>query len=177
MIPFFLVQFTRHFFKTFIQYPLWDKFLLTLAVLNGIVFLTFQLIDPSWGLTESKGPITPSMVFTNDVAVSLLNFFIAITFLKYRKKKNKFINLVIIGGLPLMLFWGIEIFLEGFDTLGIIKDPFSESIYLITEIVCIIWFVLFFSLVLLKRFNQLRIENAQQALDKHFLPKKLNAVN
>ena len=71
-----------------------------------------------------------------------------------------------------MLFWGIEIFFEGFDTLGIIKDPFSESIYLITEIVCIIWFVLFFSLVLLKRINQLRIENAQQALDKERLAKE-----
>ncbi len=172
VIPFFLVQFIRYFFKTFIEYPRWDKFIIALSVLTGMVTLIFEVIDPSWSLNESKHIITPTAIFLNDILVSLGNFSIAITFLKYRKRKNKFMNLVIIGGMPLMIFWGVEILFEAFQRLGVINFDLSDSAYFIPEIICIIWFVLFFTLVLLKRFNQLRIENAQQALDKERLARE-----
>jgi len=172
LIPFFLVQFIRNFFKTYHDYPRWDKLILTLAILAGLILLTFELMEPSWALSGTKHLVTRQMIFINDIVDALGNLSIALTFAKYRGRKNLFMNLVIIGGLPLMLFWALEISMEGFVRMGIMQNFISQSQYFILEILCIIWFVLLFTLVLLKRFNRLRIENAQQALDKERLAKE-----
>src|SRR5258708_38249701 len=76
-----------------------------------------------------------------------------------------------------MIFWGVSfigltIMNISIQYYGFLLPDSFRWIYTgfwTGEIICIACFVLFFSLILFIRFNQLRKENAQQALDKERL--------
>ncbi len=159
---FFLVQFIRSFFKTNLFYKVWDKFLLILSFTAALIQIISLLIDPVAFANDAGSTRVPK------VAASLTCLSVLITFLIFLRKNNRYSRLVIIGGIPLMLFWTITI--PFIKELARITD--LQNWYRPTEVVCIVWFVLFFSLILFKRFNYLRKENAQQALDKERLEKE-----
>ena len=156
---FFLVQFVRTFFKIHLFYKAWDNFLFILSWASALSLIIFILIDPVGFAADSSTVANVAMSFT---CLSVL-----ITLLLFLGKKSPYSKLVITGGLPLMLLWTVAI-------------PFLKKIALIinlywyrpVEVVCIAWFVLSFSLILFKKFNYLRKENNQQALDNERLAKE-----
>jgi signal transduction histidine kinase len=85
--------------------------------------------------------------------------------LLFIRKREKSIRYVIIGSFPILLLY-LATQIQGF--LGV---PLMENFRLI-EVICISWLVLSFSLILLMRFDLLRKENAQQALENERLARE-----
>jgi signal transduction histidine kinase len=158
-ISFFLVQFIRTFFKTYLFYKVWDKFLLILSFASALVQIIVLLINPS-GVATDSAPVS-------SLAFSFTCLAVLITFLIFLRKNNRYSKLVITGGLPLMLLWVVAF--PFYKTLALI---INLSWFRFAEVVCITWFALCFSLILFKKFNYLRKENAQQALDNERLAKE-----
>ncbi|MDE3184269.1 MAG: hypothetical protein KGM16_12700 [Bacteroidota bacterium] len=156
---FFLVQFVRTFFKTHLFYKTWDKYLFILRWASALSLIISLLIDP---VGFAAGSSTVANVTESFTCLSVL-----ITLLLFLRKNSPYSKLVITGGLPLMLFWTVAFPL--FKEIALIINPYW---YRPVEIVCIAWFVLFFSLILFKKFNYLRKENTQQALDNERLAKE-----
>lgn len=156
---FFLVQFVRTFFKTHLFYKVWDKFLFILSWASALSLIISILIDPV-GFAADSSTVA-------DVTISFTCLSVLITLLLFLRKKSPYSKLVITGGLPLMLFWTVAI--PFFKKIALIINPYW---YRPVEVVCIAWFVLFFSLILFKKFNYLRKENTQQALDNERLAKE-----
>jgi two-component system, NtrC family, sensor kinase len=163
-IQFFLIQFFRHFFQISRTYPKWDKFLLGIGLLNILV----NLVNVVFG---------EFMYFLENYDFDALIILLFITLLLFIRRKDQFSRLVLIGAFPfsfLMLigaFIGIEgIFYGYFKGTFITKWLYHH--YRSVELICIIWLVLFFSRVLFLKFNQLRKQNAQAAIDKERLEKE-----
>ncbi len=163
--PFFIFQslFIRTHFKTFVYYKRWDTFLTVISITTAAANIVCIFIDPYAFVDDSTTPIL-NLVFT--LLTSLTSFAVLITFILFLRKKNLDARLVIIGGSPLMLFWGVMFFFSNkayglFINLG--------GWFRIIEVSCLIWFVLIFSLILFRRFNYLQKENAQRALENERL--------
>jgi len=156
-IPYYLVQFFRYFLRTKKTYPKWDRFLFILGVSNIIFNVITILLSFTY---KSKG----SYLYDS---ISLLTFCIIplciiITLLLHIGRNDRSIRYVIIGALPLLLLYIASMF----DIL--VPDILLTNFRLI-EVCCISWFVLSFTMILLMRFDLLRKENAEQALDKERL--------
>ena len=171
-ILFFLVQFIRQFFKGNLNYPRWDKFLLALAIIAGLfnIYVTFSF-DPCFYCGRPSVYFT---IYSLIISVTCLSAFI--TFLLNIRGKESLARLVITGGTPLMLFWGLANLLiiyryENFSNAPSWLNSFLYS-FRPVEVGCTTWFVIFFTLILFKQFNRLRKQNAQQALDKERLERE-----
>jgi two-component system, NtrC family, sensor kinase len=153
-IPYFLVQFFRYFLKLKLTHPRWDRFLLSLAIINilmnAVSFLTIIFFKPASSVLFRIIPL---------FAFLLIPLCIIITLLLYVRKNERSIRYVITGSFPLLLLYLMSVFSDIFPML-VIKE------FRLIEVISISWFVLSFSLILLMRFDLLRKENAQQALDK-----------
>jgi two-component system NtrC family sensor kinase len=165
-IPFFLIQFFREFLKTKITYPRWDKVLFSLGILNIIVHI---LIFLSPAFLKKMGP------YLNHIN-SFLPFFliplcILVTLLLFARKKDASVRYVVAGAFPLLLLY----LLTGPSVVFGITIAFIDGMmnnFRLIEVICISWLVLSFSLLLLMRFDRLRKENAQQALENEKLARE-----
>ena len=137
-----------------------------MGILNIIVHI---LIFLSQVYFKKMGP------YLNHVS-SVLPFFliplsIIITLLLFVRKKDTSVRYVIAGAFPLLLLY----LLTGPSVVFGIQIGFIDEMmnsFRLIEVICISWLVLSFSLLLLMRFDRLRKENAQQALDNERLARE-----
>lgn len=161
-IPYFLIQFFREFLHTKKSYPRWDKILAILGILNVItVFLS--LIAEFFSVTNAVSLI---LSFTTFFLVPIC---LIITLLFFIRNKENTIRFVIAGAIPLLFFYLLTNLYQTFKIDIPIIDHTLKANYRLIEVVCVSWFVISFSMILLLRFNLLLKQNAQHALDKERL--------
>jgi len=169
---YFHIQFIRFFLKTFLNYPRWDKFLQWLnifQVMSTILVLSIELLHSGkWLWYEG---------FIGMSTLSLTGIMTLITFLIFLGGKNRLFKLLIIAAMPLYFTWAVFFPISNFyglsNEMSGLKVPnlivwIGNALPLI-EIITFFWYITIFSLVLFIRFNTLRKENAQQALDRERL--------
>lgn len=169
---FAVTQFVRHLLKTFQYYPYLDKAIIVLLIahvffFNSLMFINFFDSYELRGTTE----LVQGIIFC------LLILGLLLAFLLPQKERDKFTTLSIIAALPAFLVWaclytlgsiGRFIFLRNPDKLKEIPEfikALASNVSLI-EMVCVAWFVLLFSWILLQKYALLRKQLTQQALEK-----------
>ena len=169
-IPYYLIQIVREFFQTPKTFPRWDKCLIGLGILNIIVcFVTFMS-----EISHSRFmPAINYWFFI--VAFVIIPIGIVITLMMFIRKRKKFTRFFIVGLSPLMWFYIVAggPLLFGKKVKLPLPLAFLEHNFRAIEIGCIIWVIVFFSLILFMRYDMLRRENAQRALDNERLLKEI----
>jgi two-component system NtrC family sensor kinase len=169
-ILFFLIQFIRHFFRTFATYKKWDKVLIG----SGVLWILTEAIR--FYLRIFSIPRIPILFFISGLLLIVIPFFLLVTLMLFIRTSDLYRRLVIAGAFPLMFFYGIlGVFVRKTGGVFFYWQPLTKWIginFRILELVCILWLVVLFSLVLFLRYNQLRKQNAQQALDNERLEKE-----
>jgi signal transduction histidine kinase len=160
-IPYFLIQFFRQFLKTKLAYPRWDKFLNILSILNIFIYLASFISREYF----NKSIASVTKINPAHISFLLIPLCIVITLLFFIRKKDKSIRYLIIGSFPFLLLYAVHQVLVFFG-LPLMKN------FRLVEVACISWMVLSFTLILLMRFDLLRKENAQQALDNERLARE-----
>ena len=169
------VQFIRYFLKTFEKYPRWDTALKTIAIVHPLSEWAAFFIEP-----HLAGKWNGSMAALTFFVFVVGLFMILITFLKYLRSQGQSLVVLKIAAIPAAIFWSFGIGMVFF--FGLLSDRFDVPtppfmIWLLPRfntfnMLCVLWFVVGFSWVLLLQFIQLRKENIQQALDKERLSKE-----
>ena len=164
---FSVTQFVRHFLKTFKYYPRWDKVLLTLTIINlSYTFSTiaFDLHQP-YSARGIPGLIG-SLFFTATIISLLLSFMFP------KKERDKFTTLSIWAAIPVFLVW---IFIYGsssvnsfftvrynFVTPSIVQ--WLQQYSYVIEMICVAWFAILFTWILLQKYALLRKQLTNEAL-------------
>ncbi len=169
LIPFFLIQFFRQFLKTKKFYPRWDKVLIGLGVLNILPNVLLLALT----LPATKTYVQPLHAFIKKMYAVPFAFFLIplsllITLVLFARKKEKPVTYIILGASPFLILY-IVTQIQTFLGYQLIAD------FRLIEVVCISWLVISFTLILMMRFDLLRKENAQQALDKEKLKREKEA--
>jgi signal transduction histidine kinase len=170
---FFLIKFVSQFFGLKDTFPLWHKVLLVFGLLFGGMTFLFQFI--SNGFPSTPGSVI-SLVWSAMLSVICIN--ILIIFFKYFPKHKTYAKLIIFGGTPLMLVWGLYalimqyVIYSTYTNADFLKLPWWFFAERSIEIVSIAWFVLFFLWTLILRFENLRKENTQRSIDYERLEKQ-----
>jgi len=158
---FSLIQFTRSYLNTPMHFPRWDKFLAGLGIFTPVISVVHILIKPA--LSYDAFLMLSQVVTLN---YSLNTLIILITFFFYIRRPERMVRLVIIAGLPMLLFWltflGNTLYwvllskVFGLTVPSFFQwsDKWSGQI----EQSCVAWFAVVFSWILLLRFIQLRKE-------------------
>ena len=169
LIYFFLIFFIRHFFKTYARYKKWDKFLVVLS----IVWLVLNMAGVFSRLYYPSA--FPDILKVYKVVFVLIPLLLLVTLFLFVRHKHRYTRFVIMGAFPMLFLYGV---------LGWFTDDFNEPLpisflkwlyggnFRIMETLCVLWFVLFFSLILFIRYNAIRKENAQRQLDNERLAKE-----
>lgn len=144
-IIFFLIKFVSQFFSLKDTFPLLNRVLLVFGVLFGIMTFLFQFITN--GFASTPGSVI-SLIWSAMQSVICIN--ILFIFFKYLPKHKRYAKLIILGGTPLMLVWG----LYGLIMQYLIYNTYTQEDFLklpwwffaerSIEIVSIAWFVFFF---------------------------------
>jgi two-component system, NtrC family, sensor kinase len=161
-IPYFLILFFREFLHTKKSYPRWDKLLAVLGIMN-VITIFLPLIAELFSYTN------PVSFIGSFVAVILVPICLIVTLLLFIRNKEKTIRFVIAGAIPLLLFYLLTELYQAFNINIPIIDQTLKANYRLIEVICISWFVISFSMILLLRFNLLLKQNAQHTLDKERL--------
>ncbi|MBD0368183.1 MAG: hypothetical protein ICV53_19030 [Flavisolibacter sp.] len=163
---FFLVQFIRHFLKTPVNYPKWDRYLFSLGILQAIMGIPAFFIEPS--LSGKWNGLTTDVTY---LLWGLIHLSILTTFFYFIREQNKSIRLLIIAALPAFCIWGLEyIVVEAYNVLNFrLNVPFPGFIqwlrtwYVVLQLICVCWFAIIFSWVLFQYFSMLRRQLTQQS--------------
>jgi two-component system, NtrC family, sensor kinase len=163
LIPYFLILFFREFLHIQKLYPRWDKLLVMLGILN---FITVFLPLIAAIFYEHSNLLFLIGTFVTSTLVPLCLIITLLLFIRYKENTIRF---VIAGAIPLMVLY----FLTGPNQTFNTKIEFIEQTLIanfrLIEVVCLSWFVISFSMILLLRFNMLLKQNAKHALDKERL--------
>lgn len=169
-IYFFLISFFRHFLKTFFLYKKWDRFLVALSI-TWIVVNTAGLISNLYFTNLFAGIVTVWSFLVKFIPLVLL-----ITLLLFIKQKDRHTRFVLLGAFPMLFLYGVINWLSGDDFENPLSIPLIKWLYggnfRTVETICVLWFVLFFSLILFMRYNNLRKDNAQKQLENERLAKE-----
>lgn len=164
---FSVTQFVRHFLRTYVHYPRWDRVLLVMISLFIIVAwlaIPFEKNIPyAWkGISDGL----EGLVFVSTM------FALFGTFLFARKEKDKFTSLSLAAALPTFFIWSfvyglgtVQHFLDvryGIEPEGILRWVTDNS--MVIEMFAIAWFAIIFTWILLQRYALLRKQTIQQAL-------------
>jgi len=165
----FVTQFVRHFLKTRQNFPKWDKTLVWLTVVSTI-FLLFQFYGKDF-ITKSSFPIY-EIVFS--ISFLFLGLGQLLSFIFCRTEKDRLTNLSTVAAIPIFLLWSI-----GYSFIGIysylirnfhLRQPaFIQWYYQWSntiEMVCMVWFAILFTWILLQRYALLRKQLTLQALER-----------
>ena len=163
-IPFFLLQFFRYFLKTDVYYSKWSKLLAGLGILNFIL-MTFRLIIEN---TINDKDVLNSV---NKIDYEILPFFIIplviiITLLLFIKQKDNSVRLIIIGAIPFPSVYFVTHIYTYFLNNGFLKN------FRLIEISSLAWLVIFLTITLLMRYDELRKQNAAKQLENERLAKE-----
>ncbi len=168
----FLFLFFRQAFKVPVHYPKWDKALKGIFCIYGLITMA-RIFANLFLLSPYEKPLYTAFLVAEITGMEAL----FITLVLYIPKKDLFTRQVLIGGMPIIFLWSIiTIFssnslLDSFNILPGLKNWIDKTIDLM-QLVCIVWFVLFFSWFLFMRFNMLKKESAQKSLDNERLAKE-----
>ena len=162
--PFLLIQFIRHFFTLKQKYRRWDMFLYWCGILSIMVGLLGTVLY-TLHMEESN-------IFKGQFIIQIaVNFFIIplsiiITSLLHIRSANTSYRNIAYGVIPLMLMYTVSVFYFTTETTSnpAIKWYIDNSWLL--QLTCLCWLVLWFVKVLIMRYDLLRKENVQQAIDK-----------
>ena len=162
--PFLLIQFIRHFFILRQKYRRWDMLLYWVGILSIMVGLLGTLL---YTLHMEEGSL-----FKGQLIVQIaFNFFIIpssiiVTSLLHIRNPNASYRNIAYGVIPLMLLYLISVFyLANQESSNPILMWLVKNNWLL-QLTCLCWLVLWFVKVLIMRYDLLRKENIQQAIDK-----------
>jgi len=163
-IPLFLLLFFIHFLKINKYYPIWCKILISLGILN--FFMTTARFIILYIIYDNQ-----ISNIINKFNFKLLPFFIIplsifITLFLFIKQKNTSIRLIIIGAFPLPMLYFVNHIYAYF-----LHYDFVENFRFI-ELISLVWLVIFLTLTLLLRYDQLRKQNADKQLENERLAKE-----
>ncbi len=162
---FFLLQYVRHYFKTFVILPKWDIALRTM----GVLLCIFYLFDVIWG--DDLPSVTDARVSLG----ILLCIVLLITIFRARKKQpakiGRFFLLAVAPFLLFLAFGLISVIviillnkMTGYDFEAVESSitKWGDFIWY-----CLLaWAAIVFSWALFDRYNAQRKEIAQQAIDR-----------
>ncbi|MBS1573663.1 MAG: histidine kinase [Bacteroidetes bacterium] len=170
------IQYLRHFLKTAVTRPIWDR------ALNGICILLASFSVGTFFLHPvlSYNAYDVSSHIYYDIVNEIGLYMILITLLLYRNSKIKSISLLLLSGLPVVifetLFLTLEIIANWLQEHRDIPPPhfiqwLSDHDVLINNAL-MSWLAIVFSWILFRRFLDLQKQTIQQAIDKERLEKK-----
>jgi signal transduction histidine kinase len=165
-----VTQFVRQFLKTGHYYPYWDKTILVLLILYTIESLS-QIFLINDFISKSNQWI---FALTDSILFFLLMFSLLVSFLFFKKEKDKLTNLSVIAAVPAFLLWSIAYnFRNVFMNLASIYQWGTPSVlqwYIeysrFIEMFCVGWFALLFTWIMLQKYALLRKQLAFQALER-----------
>ena len=159
--------FVRHFLKTFKHYPRWDKVLKVLMIMWTVGFVATAISDFIIPFHWFRIPYLITGAIFSVFCLSLL-----ISFFLPKKEHIPFMNLSIIAASPLLFNWAVNIGLTNiFRHLNLRNGTpiprfvkFLNDYGNIFEMVCVGWFAVLFTWILLQKYAHLRKQFTQQAL-------------
>jgi len=163
-----VTQFVRLFLKTKIYYPLWDK---TLLILFGFYFLSGVLDMFIFQRTFTKSDYV-IYKWINDIWFTLMTISHLVSFIFFKKENDKLTNFSVLAAVPVFFVWGI---LYNLNTLyvNLIDLYHWETPYFfpwlrrnrnVMELICMSWFAIGFTWILLQRYALLRKQLTIQEL-------------
>ncbi len=168
---FAITQFVRHFLKTFKYYPYLDKAIIVLLIAHLIFFNSLMFIN-FFDSYELRG--TTELV--QGIIFGLLMLSLLLAFLLPQKERDKFTTMSIIAALPVFLVWACIYTLGSVGRFMFLRNPDLQKIpkfigalasnVTFIEMVCVAWFVLLFSWILVQKYALLRKQLTLQALEK-----------
>lgn len=162
-----VMQFVRHFLKTFTNYPKWDRFI----VIMGITTVAFNFVMIYWNMRLSyslRG--LPQAIFA--ILHTTLMLSLLISFFLPRLESKRFTNLAIMAAIPVFLIWTFAYGIDNISTAIRIQtgkprpgwiDWMDRNDSLI-EMFCIAWFAFWFTWILTQQYAIIRKQLTQQAL-------------
>ncbi len=168
---FSVTQFVRYFLKTPTYYPRWDKILMVLFALMAISATIINGLDYS-----NYFPVSWKWIpqFLTGMFFAMLMFSLLLSFVFFKKEKDKLTNLAVVAATPAFLLWSFgygmrEVY--SFIVRRYEKTPpaFIEWYWnneVVIEMFCVAWFAILFTWILLQRYALLRKQYTQQALDR-----------
>ncbi|MEQ1798616.1 MAG: ATP-binding protein [Lacibacter sp.] len=168
----FLFLFFRQAFKVPVHYRKWDKVLIGIFSIYGLITLA-RVLAGAFLLSSYEKPLYTLFMLIEVTCMEAL----FITLLLYIPRKDQITRQVLLGGMPIIFLWSVvtlfssNSLLASFNILPNIKNLLDNNIDLM-QLVCIVWFILFFSWFLFMRFNMLKRESAQKSLDNERLAKE-----
>ena len=169
-IVFFITYFFRNLLKIYLYYPVWDKFLL---ILNSIFFIVFTI--NAFFVDKIASPKWVSIFWDITWGVSVIVYLsLLATLILFIRRPEKSNRNIIFTLLPPFGTWVICYSTQ--NILGRLNRRFDIPLpsffdWLVAnwhtiEIICLVWMVIYFSWVLLERFNELRKQVVQKELEK-----------
>ena len=163
-----VTQFVRLFLKTKIYYPLWDK---TLLILFGFYFLSGVMDVFIFQRTFSKSDYV-IYKWINDIWFTLMTISHLVSFVFFKKENDKLTNFSVLAAVPVFFVWGV---LYNLNTLyANLVDlyhwetpyffPWLRSNRNVMELICMSWFAIGFTWILLQRYALLRKQLTIQEL-------------
>ena len=166
---FSVTQFVRHFLKTYKFYPYLDKAIIVLIIAH-LFYFNSSLFTDFFTSYEWRG--LSSLI--QGIIFGLLMVCLLIAFILPQKEKDKFTTLSIIAAIPVFLVWtclytlaSVYQFLYYHNNIqqpSFVRMLLKDMFY--TEMICVGWFVLLFSWILLQKYALLRKQLTLQALEK-----------
>jgi len=163
-----VTQFVRLFLKTKLYYPLWDK---TLLILFGFYFLSGVLDMFIFQRTFTKSDYV-IYKWINDIWFTLMTISHLVSFIFFKKENDKLTNFSVLAAVPVFFVWGI---LYNLNTLYVnLVDLYHwETPYFfpwllrnrnVMELICMSWFAIGFTWILLQRYAMIRKQLTMQEL-------------
>ncbi len=170
-ITFFNTYFFRELLKTRLNFPKWDKLLVILNTTFFIAFtlnyfLNYKIFPPKWVCIFAE--------FTWSILAVILYLSLLVTLILFIRKPERTHRNFMFALLPPFGTWVICFSLMYiFSVLNswfAIPLPFFlhwlETNWAVIEKVCLAWMIIYFSWVLIERFNELRKQVVQKELEK-----------
>ena len=165
---FFFVHLVRYFLETFKYVPRWDKWLVGVSI-YAPVFISLVRLNI----------ISMNDVYRDAAGHATVFFFILITFILFLKSSNKSARLKVITVSPIVFIIGIVIIPPYVSSLyKITRLPIPafigwlDSRYRILELLMFEWLIIFFSVSLFRRYQQLQKQIAFEAVEKERMVKE-----
>ena len=161
-----LIQFVRHFLKTFQKFPTWDKYLVAFSILQ-----IFVLLFSGFSSAVFRTNLASVSHVLENVDKLVYSIFLLVTLSLYVRSKDRIIRLMIIALTPILLLQllayviavitGTDSARGGAHESAGYESEFSRAAFFIL-ILCYLWMMVIFTWVLFQRFSYLRKELAQQ---------------
>lgn len=166
-----LTLFFLNAFRIKVYFPKWRN--LVLISLFAFIFITLiRIYFDASGLFQYQMKLYKIFTKIESLHFHILFFTLLLVIIKLDKK----IAWVAFGAFPIIFYWG---FLGGFSPDGIWgffihSDPFKITGWFgnILSIFFILWFILFFSWILFRKYKSIQLDNRQKDLENERLAKE-----